>query len=103
MQNLTYEDHAIIHLALSILYQIALPLPMIPTDDYSIRDTGPHRLYAFHADVRDDVGNEQLAASVDAALTAYRAISGVKPLLYGIEDYPGPWPNWSSVYITVCV
>lgn len=103
VKNLTYEDHAIIHMVLFILYQIALPLPMIPTDDYSIKDAGPHRLFTFHVNVRDDINSEQLAASVDAALTAYRAISSVKPLLYGIEHYPAPWPNWSSAYITVCV
>lgn len=99
MANLTCKDHAIIHMVLFILYQI----PIIPTDDYSIRDTGPHRLYTFHADVRDDMGSEELAATFEAELTKYRAISDIKPLLYEIEEYPGSRTNFYSVYITLCV
>lgn len=103
MENLIYEDHAIIHMVLFILYQLARSMPVMPTEDYEIVDAGPHRLYAFYAHVRDDINSEQLAASVDASLTAYRAISSVKPLLYEIEDYPGQVPNWSNVYIAICV
>lgn len=101
-------DNVIYHIVMVILCEIGLKLPISIVDDYdprySIRNDGPHRLYTFHVEARDDLSDEQIANSFSVALARYRAVcDAAKPVLLQLDAYPGPHLNWSTVYLTVAV
>lgn len=98
-------DLVIYHRVMSILAEMGLFSPISLIDDFdpvfSIKNYGPHRLYEFHLEIRDDVDLGKFVEDLCAELDQYNKISTVKADFVAIEDYPGIAANWTTVYLTV--
>lgn len=98
-------DKVIYHRVLALLVELGLSSPISLIDDFdpvfSIKNYGPHRLYDFHLEVRDDVDTTDLAVAFSESMAAYNKISSVKADFYEANEYPGPVKNWHTVYLTV--
>lgn len=98
-------DKVIYHRAMSILAEMGLFSPISLVNDFdpvfSIKNYGPHRLYDFHLEVRDDVDTTDFVVDFCAAMGEYNKISTIKADFYELNEYPGPVPNCHTVYLTV--
>lgn len=98
-------DLVIYHRVMSILAEMGLSSPISLIDDFdpifSIKNVSEHRLYEFHLEIRDDVDTTDLAADFCIALEDHNKISSIKADFYELNEYPGPVPNCSEVYLTV--
>lgn len=98
-------DQVIHHRVLAILTEMGLNRPVSYIEDfdpnYCCKNTGPHRLYEFHLEIRDDVDLTDFVADFSTIMTAYNKISNIKADFYEANEYPGPMKNWHTVYLTV--
>lgn len=98
-------DWVIYHRVLAILAEVGLTSPISHIEDFdpdfSIKNIGPHRLYEFHLEIRDDVDLTDFVADFSAIMTAYNKISNIKVDFYEANEYPGPIKNWHTAYLTV--
>lgn len=98
-------DLVIYHRVLALLAEMGLFSPISIIDDFdpvfSIKNYGPHRLYEFHLEIRDDEDIANLAADFCVALENHNKISNIKVDFYEANAYPGPVKNWTTVYLTV--
>lgn len=69
--------------------------------DFSIKNCGPHRLYEFHLEIRDDVDPDNFIREFCTAMQQYNERSSVKADFYDAVDYAAPMKNWRSVYLIV--
>ena len=69
--------------------------------NFEIRDHGAHRLYSTAIVVRDDENFSE--AAISELLVSYNRLGLVKPIVYRVEEYPADKPNFTRVYITVCI
>lgn len=98
-------DRVIHHRVMSILAEMGLHSPISLIEDFdpdfSIKNCGPHRLYEFHLEIRDDVAPHEFETTFRAAMEAHNSNSSIKANFYDATDYPGPDKNWTTVYLTV--
>lgn len=98
-------DKVIYHRVHMILAEMGLDRPVSVVDDfdpqYCIKNFGPHRLYEFQLEVRDDVDTTDFVVDFCAAMGEYNKISTIKADFYELNEYPGPVPNCHTVYLTV--
>lgn len=98
-------DLVIYHRVMAILAEMGLSSPISLIDDfdpqYSIKNHGPHRLFDFHLEIRDDVDPHEFVSSFRAAMATHNSISIVKADFYEANDYPAPVKNWRTVYLTI--
>lgn len=98
-------DKVIFYRVMAILAELGLSSPISLIDDFDpehcIKNYGPHRLYDFHLEARDDVDTTDLVADFCVAMDRYNKISPVKADFYEANEYPGPVKNWHTVYLTV--
>lgn len=98
-------DKVIIFRVMLILSEMGLHSPISLIEDispeFSFKDVGPHRLYTFQLQIRDDVRPDKFLADFCIAMQQYNERSSVKADFYDATDYPGPIKNWSTVYLTV--
>jgi len=69
--------------------------------EFCIKNQGPHCLYEFHLEIRDDVDLSDFIVEFCAVLEQYNKISSIKADFYEANEYPGPVKNWHTVYLTV--
>lgn len=98
-------DQVIYHRVAMILAEMGLfsPISLIEdfNPDFSIKNCGPHRLYEFHLEIRDDVDPDNFIREFCTAMQQYNERSSVKADFYDAVDYSSPVKNWSTVYLTV--
>lgn len=98
-------DLVIYHRVMSILAEMGLFSPISLIDDfdpeYCIKNFGPHRLYEFQLESRDDTDTTDFVADFCSTMDEYNKISTVKADFYELNEYPGPVPNYHTVYLTV--
>lgn len=90
---------------MAILAELGLSSPVSVVDDfdpqYSIKNYGPHRLYEFNLEIRDDLDTTDFVVDFCAAMGEYNKISTIKADFYELNEYPGSVKNWTTVYLTV--
>jgi len=100
-------DLIVYHRTMSVLMEMGLDRPIFIIDDfddqYSIKNQGPFRYYTFHIENRDDQDLDEFSAAFRSRLEHQNEGSAVKPDLVEVEYYPGPYFNFSSIYVTVAV
>ena len=98
-------DQVIQHRVMSIIAEMGLQSPISLVEDFnpdfSIKNIGPHRLYEFHLEIRDDVDPDEFITAFCAAINECNNRSNIKAAFYGANEYPGPVKNWTTVYLTV--
>lgn len=98
-------DLIIYYRVMAILAEMGQKWPVSLIDDFdpefSIKNFGPHRLYDFHIELRNDVDQRDFALDFCDAMDAHNKITAVKADFVAMDVYPGPVPNWSTVYLTV--
>lgn len=98
-------DLVIYHRVAMILAEMGLhgPISLIEdfNPDFSIKNCGPHRLYEFQVEIRDDVDPDNFIREFCTAMQQYNERSSVKADFYDAVDYSSPVKNWSTVYLTV--
>lgn len=98
-------DEIIIFRVMLILSEMGLcsPISLIEdfNPDFSIKNCGPHRLYEFHLEIRDDVDPDNFIREFCTAMQQYNERSSVKADFYDAVDYAAPMKNWRSVYLIV--
>jgi len=98
-------DRVIIHRVSMILAEMGQKWPVSLVDDfdpdYCIKDYGPHRLYEFRLEIRDDVDLSDFVVSFCTVMEQYNKVSNIKSDFYEANEYPGPVKNWHTVYLTV--
>lgn len=100
-------DQVIYYRVAMILAEMGISSPISLVDNfdprYCIKNLGPHRLYEFCLEMRDDISPDAFIADFFAAMDNYNKSSPVKAAFYGANEYPGPAKNWHTAYLTVAV
>ena len=98
-------DQVIYHRVGMILAEMGLFSPISLIEDFdpdvSIKNYGPHRLYEFHLEIRDDVDPDNFIREFCTAMQEFNKTSSVKADYYDAADYAAPMKNWRSVYLIV--
>ena len=100
-------DRVVQYRVSSIIAEMGLFSPVSLIDDfdpdYGIKNMGPHRLYEFHLEIRDDFNSMDFLADFCSVLEKENRTNNIKIDAVEINEYPGPARNWHTAYLTVAV